>query len=181
MWLSDTGTLLLRSPAGLCVVKRTCLSIPPPLLLSLTAGQPVWGQAAPASCLVVTPSSLAFLQAILCVRELDHASCLRHQLDDTENFERLKSATDGLVNSILRLRQLLKRRRQEPDGQSSQSWGMQGSLFRASELLFRRVSPCGVTKVLLQSADSCCSSGGRCLCQQSEVCLCTALAPACHL
>eukprot|EP00891_Asterochloris_glomerata_P000259 jgi/Astpho2/259/Aster-x0016 len=55
------------------------------------------------------------VNAILCVRELDHASCLRHQLDDTENFERLKSATDGLVNSILRLRQLLKRRRQEPD------------------------------------------------------------------
>ena len=70
------------------------------------------------------------LQAILCVRELDHASCLRHQLDDTENFERLKSATDGLVNSILRLRQLLKRRRQEPDGQSSWVVCMQGLLFR---------------------------------------------------
>ena len=52
------------------------------------------------------------LQAILFVRDLDTSLLGQNELG-LENFDHLRKCTDELVNAILHVRQLLKRRRKQ--------------------------------------------------------------------
>ena len=64
-----------------------------------------------AMCLRIMTILLA-LQALMFVRDLD-TSLLGQNANGLEQFETLRQCTDELVNAILHVRQLLKRRRFE--------------------------------------------------------------------
>lgn len=65
------------------------------------------------------PEAPVALQAILFVRDLDTSLLGQNELG-LENFDHLRKCTDELVNAILHVRQLLKRRRQSSGADGKQ-------------------------------------------------------------
>lgn len=72
------------------------------------------------------------LQALMFVRDLD-TSLLGQNEHGLEQFDTLRKCTDELVNAILHVRQLLKRRRFEGD-----------KAHLSADMQFSVVSDCGV-------------------------------------